>query len=422
MEYPKWRAATSLAVGGAVMLSIGSSYAISSWNAQLKDLLSLDQSQITTVNSSLSFGLYLAFIPGIFNDHYGVRATTIVATMLLPLLYFLAYLQASSILSGSVWLLALTFGLLGLVSQFAGMACITSSEGNYGASHRGKVLGFVLSCFGAGGAVFAFIYHTFFDHHVASFFVFMAILSVVVCSFGVVFLLPNRHHDSVTGEDQPLLSPTIDMTGVALVSDKRFWLLFVPTMIGIGSGLLVNANLAFIVEARHGSATSVPILIALFSICNVSSRLIVGAASDASADIVHRGHYMSSGLLAMAGAYLSFLWGTPLSLFFSVPLAGIAEGCLFPTYTALTRELFGARHFGKNFGYMTLANAVGFPLLLGPFASYVYHGAATIDPVSGIEKCVGPSCFNPTFLAVAAANAAAVGLSSQLYRSDALER
>ncbi|RHY82618.1 hypothetical protein DYB26_008769 [Aphanomyces astaci] len=102
------------------------------------------------------------------------------------------------------------------------------------------------------------------------------------------------------------------------------------------------------------------------------------------------------------------------SLYVSVAAAGIAEGCLFPTYSVLTRELFGAAHFGKKFGYMTFANAIGFPLILGPLASALYHVTATTSP-SGVEICQGHSCFNPTFLICAALNAVSLCGSVQLH-------
>ncbi|RHZ31222.1 hypothetical protein DYB37_006116 [Aphanomyces astaci] len=425
----RWRARLSLAVSSCLMLCVGSSYAISAWNSQLKELLSLDQSQITTVNSSLSFGLYLALLPGIFYDLYGARATTAVAGVLMPILFLSAYAQSSTTASSSngppsVALLAITFGLIGLLSQFAGIACITANEGNFGAAHRGKVLGFLFSCFSAGGAVFAYIYRTYFDQRVADYFMFMAGLTVVVCALGAVFIHanptkttshpPSSESESLLPTTKPSSSSSASITGFTLLRDSRFWYLFVPTMIGVGSGLLVNANLAFIVQARLGSPALVPTLVSVFSICNVGGRVTIGWVSDASVGILSRGHFLSGGLALMAAAHLSFLWGSLDSLYVSVAAAGIAEGCLFPTYSVLTRELFGAAHFGKNFGYMTLANAIGFPLILGPLASALYHVTATSSP-SGVEICQGPSCFNPTFLICAALNAVSLCGSVQLH-------
>ncbi|RHY30557.1 hypothetical protein DYB32_004217 [Aphanomyces invadans] len=417
------------------MLTIGSSYAISAWNSQLKEVLSLDQSQITTVNSSLSFGLYLAFLPGIFYDLYGARATSAVAGVLMPLLYLSACAQSSPRLSTSdspsVVLLAITFGLIGLTSQFAGIACITANEGNFGAAHRGKVLGFLFSCFSAGGAVFAYVYRMFFDERVADYFMFMAALTLVMCALGAIFIHADDlerapHTRYVAPESQCLLpskeqqthhvnSSVTSITGWTMLTDGRFWCLFVPTMIGVGSGLLVNTNLAFIVQARVGSPALLPSLVSLFSICNVGGRVAVGWISDSYVGILSRGHFLSGGLAVMAAAHLSFLWGSVASLYVSVAAAGIAEGCLFPTYSVLTRELFGAPHFGKNFGYMTFANAIGFPLILGPLASSIYHMSATTSPSSGVEICHGPSCFNPTFLVCAALNVVSLLGSIQLH-------
>ncbi|KAF0692589.1 Aste57867_16344 [Aphanomyces stellatus] len=421
LELPEsWRALVSLVVAAAMLTTMGSAYAISSWNAQLKELLSLDQSQITAVNSSISFGLYLAILPGIFYDRYGVRATVAVAAALLPLFFASAYAQAVATAPGkaSAPLLVFTFFAVGLLTQFACMVCIAANEGNFGSARRGTVLGFLFSCFSGGGAVFAFVFKAFFDHHVADYFFFLAVTSLVVCGLGVLLLYTSddwsyHHHDpsskDIHDATHPLLLPSSNNpTGLALVRDRRFWALFFPTLVGVGSGLFINGNLAFIVQSRRGDVAVVPTLVSLFSVCNVGGRLAIGAISDAFVGVLSRGHFLSIGLAAMAFAQLSFLWGTPASLYLSVPLAGLAEGFLFPTYSILTRELFGAKHFGKNFGYMTLANAIGFPLVLGPLGNYLYHLAATVDPATGMETCVGPACFNPMFVVCAALNGAAL--------------
>ncbi|KDO18083.1 hypothetical protein SPRG_16411 [Saprolegnia parasitica CBS 223.65] len=357
------RAGLSLAAGCLIMTSIGAGYAISAWNAQLKAYLQMDQSQI-------------AF-------------TIVVGTILLPLLY--ALLSMLTAAKSSPLALALALGCIGLSSQFAGIVSLGANEGLYGERHRGLVLGLLLSCFSAGGAVFSLLYKTFFNDHVAAYFSFMSAETLLVCGLGVLLLLP--HDDEVAKHEYAAIDADVNVTGWALTKDVRFWYLFFAVLIGVGSGLFVMANLAFLLESAGGAPDAVAPYVSLFSLCNLVGRLVVGHLSDTYLATWTRASFLGLGLaMTMLGQVLFVL--APLGWFF-VPVAvgGIAEGFLFPTYTVLTRELFGAKYFGENFGAMTLANAIGFPLLLGPLSSRLYRIASALDPTSGAEVCVGRHCF-----------------------------
>jgi len=89
-----------------------------------------------------------------------------------------------------------------------------------------------------------------------------------------------------------------------------------------------------------------------------------------------------------------------------IALAGVADGVMFAAFPVLTRETFGARHFGKNFGLISVANALGFPLFYSPVGSFVYSLSA--EPVHGVQKCVGDECFRPVFLLVVALSVVAL--------------
>ncbi|OQR83308.1 Major Facilitator Superfamily (MFS) [Achlya hypogyna] len=410
------RSGLSLASACFIMTSIGSGYAISAWNAQLKAHLGMDQRQIATVSSSLSFGLYWAIIPGFFFDRYGVRRTIVVGTILLPLLY--ACLSGLTAAKAAPMLLAVMLGFIGLSSQFAGIVCLGANEGLYGERNRGKVLGLLLSCFSAGGAVFSFVYKTFFNDHVAEYFSFMSLEGLIVCGLGVIFLankakdeheydaLPDAHGHAVD-----------NITGWALTKDSRFWHLFIAVLVGVGTGLFVMANLAFIYESAGGTADRVAPYVSLFSIGNLCGRLIVGYLSDKYLRVLPRAAFLAIGIAMTIVSEVLFLV-TPVGWFVvPVALGGVAEGFLFPTYTVLTRELFGSRYFGENFGAITLANAIGFPLVLGPLASHLYHRQATHNPLTGADQCIGSSCFLGIFTIAMGLNCVGIYCAYQLVKA-----
>ena len=92
-------------------------------------------------------------------------------------------------------------------------------------------------------------------------------------------------------------------------------------------------------------------------------------------------------------AQLVFIVIPPTFLWIPISLSGIAEGGVFSTFPVLVFELFGAKHYGKNFGYISIANAIGYPLVLQPLSTLIYNYNATSD--DGI--CSGNSCFDAIF-------------------------
>ncbi|OQR84435.1 Major Facilitator Superfamily (MFS) [Achlya hypogyna] len=406
------RRAASVAAGVVIYASLGSSYSISAWNGQLKDALNMTQPEIAFVSSCYSFGMYNTIWAGFFHDRFGTRWSMIVALLLLTACYALAaYLTAAPWLPK--WYIALCFGSIGQAGGFAVVAGLAANEGIYGGRRRGAVIGLLLATYSAGGAIFACVYHGVYDHDVAEFFRFMSFEQAVMALLGLLLLIPPpSRRIKLEDEDIPLLPPADDITLGALLADERFWLLFVPVMVGVGSALFVLNNIAFLLESYGRSSTLVPGYVSAFSVCNMGGRLAMGLISDKFAASRTRAWFLSAGVVFMMLTQGIFLFVPASYLVVPIVCAGLAEGCIFAMFPVVTRELFGAVHFGKNFGLISLANAVGFPLLLGPLSSFLYRWATP----EGSATCFGPRCFTPTFLVMLLLCAVAFVASVRLQR------
>ena len=71
-------------------------------------------------------------------------------------------------------------------------------------------------------------------------------------------------------------------------------------------------------------------------------------------------------------------------------------------------ELFGLKHFGLFYNFMSLGYPLGVFLFLGLLAGYVYDNEAAKQQVpnllsSSSISCLGPNCFRLTFLVLAGA-------------------
>jgi MFS family permease len=423
----------SLFAGVMIMMGVGSFYALSAWNAQLKTFLHFTQGEISLISSMASFGAYLSICPGFVFDRMGMKRSIFWGGVILAFIYLILY-EAITEYPQSVTPMGigLCLAAVGQASCFGIFSSMVSNEGLFGKRHRGKIMSLLASAYSGGGAFFGFVYHHEFDKNVGGYFRFMAIFLLLVCLFGWLTLYEDIHRnenqtdatlkkinieeeedvdenmtmlvvsaEAISGEydHHPHGGPHIpEVTGMEMLSDARFWLLFFPVLILIGAGLFIMSNISFIVEALDGPMDQVPMMIALFSAGNMISRIVTGAVSDHFLDQCPRAYFAALSAICTALTQIVFLILPPIWLIVPVTLAGIAEGIMFGTFPVIIRESFGIQHYGKNYGFISLANAIGFPLFLSPIASFFYHlSSVTID---GVEKCFGMVCFQPVFLLV----------------------
>ncbi|KAL4173801.1 hypothetical protein KRP22_005748 [Phytophthora ramorum] len=434
------RRSCSLLAGVLLMLGVGSTYALSAWNAQLKTLLHFSQAGISSVSAMTMLGTYMSYIPGVIFDRLGPYTSALLSgsAMLVVHLGMFAALQfapesVSPLGIGSAMM------LFGLLSSFCVFSSIVPNESLFGDANRGKVVAALTSAYSCGGAFFAFVFHEgFHSRDVPGYFLFVGNYLLAACVFGwCVFARPAGDHEAkdekkrsgsiefgsgttglasdgqVNGADN---ETPVDITGVALLTDMRFWMLFIPVMIIIGAGLLVMSNVSFIVESLGGPVEQVPLMVALFSIVNTLGRLATGAISDLLLKRYPRAYFAGASAILTATTQVMFLSVPPSYLLVPVAMAGFSEGVMFGTFPVIIREEFGLQHFGKNFGLLSLANCVGYPLFFSPLASYVYQHSLATRTVKGVEKCFGPQCFGPVFVVAIALSAVAFACCVQLVR------
>ncbi|CAI5716322.1 unnamed protein product [Peronospora effusa] len=437
----QFRRSCSLLAGLLLMLGVGSTYALSAWNAQLKTMLHFTQAGISMVSSMTMLGTYMSYIPGMIFDRLGPYTSVLLSgtAMLVVHLVMFTVLQFAP---NSVNPLGIgsAMMLFGLLSSFCVFASIVPNESLFGNANRGKVMAALTSAYSCGGAFFAFVFHEgFHSRDVPGYFLFVGNYLLAACVFGwCVFARPVRGGESmdkqrrsgsiefslgrISMESDGQVNGTADsetpdeITGVALLTDERFWMLFIPVMIVIGAGLLVMSNVSFIVESLGGPTEQVPFMVALFSIVNTLGRLITGAVSDHFVTQYPRACFAVISALCTAITQVAFLSVPPSWLVLPVGLAGFSEGVMFGSFPVIIREEFGLQNFGKNFGLISLANCIGYPLFFSPLASYVYQHSATTHTTDSIEKCFGAQCFGPVFIVVIVLSLVALVCSLQLGR------
>ncbi|GAA5821436.1 hypothetical protein JCM3770_007082 [Rhodotorula araucariae] len=223
----------------------------------------------------------------------------------------------------------------------------------------------------------------------------------------------------------------------SFVATASFWLLGGVVFLATGPAEMYMASLGAIVSSlagsrslQHGSTSALALRtrhIALLSVANTASRLLVGAASDylAASALTRSGTqakepqpacrkhvrliFVAGACVVLAGAYG---WGatglsTPAGLWLITLATAVAYGTVFTLTPALVRARWSVADFGRNWGLLTWFSALG-ALLFTPLFG-VLRDLATDGSGPG-SSCTSTRCFRPIFAlaAVSAALAAAL--------------
>ncbi|XP_024526536.1 protein NUCLEAR FUSION DEFECTIVE 4 isoform X1 [Selaginella moellendorffii] len=191
-----------------------------------------------------------------------------------------------------------------------------------------------------------------------------------------------------------------------------FWLLFFTFFCGVGSGVTAINNLGQIGQAQ--GFTDVTIFVTLLGIWNFLGRLGGGAISEKYVrKAVPRTLWLAGAQCLMVVAHLLFAWAGTSSLHVGSILLGFCYGVHFSVMVPTASELFGLKHFGKIYNFLTMGDPVGSLLFSGVIAGYLYDMEARDGPQA--DQCIGAHCFRLTFLIMA--GVCLVGSAASVYVS-----
>lgn len=207
------------------------------------------------------------------------------------------------------------------------------------------------------------------------------------------------HVNSRLGPEQaPPVLPEYSLGGAVMTLE--FWLLGISAAVGMGSGLVLNNNLAQVVQSLGGAKDGQGIHVSLFAVANCFGRLLAGYLPQWA---LNNGGIVRPWFLALLGLMTSgsALFNAFASLRFMIIgtiLTGISFGCHWTLLATLTSEVFGLKYFATIYKLLSLAPSIGGYLLATLLAGSVYdahvHGKG--------NDCHGQQCFRETFLACAA--------------------
>ncbi|KAL6579968.1 hypothetical protein OROMI_007992 [Orobanche minor] len=179
----------------------------------------------------------------------------------------------------------------------------------------------------------------------------------------------------------------------------NFWLLFVATLCGMGTGLATINNVSQIGESLGYTPRERSTLVSLWSIWNFLGRFGAGYISDI---FLHkkglpRPMFMALTLAAMTAGHIIIGLGFPGTLYVGSVLVGVCYGSQWSLMPTITCEIFGVLHMGTIFNTIAIASPLGSYLLSVRVIGYIYDKEG-----SGMGGfCSGTHCFMSSFFILA---------------------
>jgi OFA family oxalate/formate antiporter-like MFS transporter len=354
-----------IAAAGVVMqVALGAVYAWSVFRVPLAEAYGASVSEVNTTFSIaiLSLG-FAAFFGGLWMGRSGPRTVALAAGVLYGAGIFLA-----SLAGPSLWILYLTYGLLGGIGIGLGYIVPLATLVKWFPDRRGFITGLAVAGFGAGALVTAPIAKQLVQG--VGLFPTFAILGILyfVMVVGAALFMKNPPEGWRPAGWEPPTEARRGTSGIdfELGGALRTWqwyALWAMLFLNVTAGIAIISEADPIAQKIAGVApATAAILVSLISIGNGAGRFLWAWLSDA---IGRKWTFLVMYLLQVVLFLLIPILGS--SFFLLAVLAVIIVSCYgggFGTMPAFNADYFGSRNVGKIYGLMI--TAWGFGGVLGP--------------------------------------------------------
>ena len=205
----------------------------------------------------------------------------------------------------------------------------------------------------------------------------------------------DRQQKSGKKSKKSAAAKTKDFTPKEMLGTQQFYMLWIMFACGAGAGLMVIAKLAAIAKIQANIDLGF-LLVAVLAIGNGAGRVSAGVLSDK----IGRKYTMLFCFLLQAGLMLLLSLSRPGNLVATVPvlasisaLIGAMYGANLSLFPSVTKDFYGLKHFGINYGLVFTAWGVGgfmLSLLVGNLYDkyhtfvFAYYGAAILLVLAAI--------------------------------------
>jgi len=261
-----------------------------------------------------------------------------------------------------VWMLG--FGVLaGLGLGFGYSSATPPALKWFPPSKTGLIAGLVVAGFGLAPVYLAPVSQYLLGHYQVKSSMLILGIAFVIIVCGLAQFLVNPPAGFVAGSkpspDGSVPAAPNHATPREILRQPAFWLLWVLYFIGSGAGLMVIGSLSGMAKKSMGDRAFVAV--AVMAIGNAGGRIVAGLLSDKI------GRRWTLCLVLLFQAMLMFVAisvtaskeTTPVIIVLIASLIGFNYGANLSLFPSFTKDLWGLKSFGMNYGVLFTAWGVG---------------------------------------------------------------
>lgn len=305
-----------------------------------------------------AFAMILA---GRCQDKVGPRTTAFIGGLLVGIGLFIISMTTN------YWVWLIGFGIfVGVGIGFGYSSATPPALKWFPKSKTGMIAGLVVAGFGLAPVYIAPLSEYLLKHHgvLGAMMFYSVLFTVVVCGLSMMLVNPPAGFVAETGGSAPAGSApaaaAVNISPAEILRTPIFYLLWLIYFIGSGAGLMVISSVSGMAKKTMGAEHAF-ICVAVMAIGNAAGRIGAGLLSD------RIGRRWTLMLVLLFQAALMFVAipvtnskdGAKFIIVVVATLIGFNYGAnlsLFPSYT---KDLWGLKSFGMNYGILFTAWGVG---------------------------------------------------------------
>ena len=306
------------------------------------------------------FVFAIAMIPaGRLQDKIGPRWVATIGGAAVALGCIIAGLAGSSYFGFVVG-----FGLFGGIGIGFGYAAATPAAVKwFPASQTGMIAGLVVAGFGLASVYIAPTAQALLGAYgvSATMIIFGVAFFIIVVSLAQLLRNPPEGYVAVDpkadtkSQKVAVAKPAVEMNWNQMIKTSNFWVFWTMYVFGAAAGLMVIGSAASMSKASLGASAFVAV--AVLAVGNAGGRVLAGVVSD----IIGRQLTLFFAFCLQAFMVLVpvFYGDDVIALLFAVLVIGACYGANLAIFPSITRDHFGLKSFGLNYGVMFTAWGVG---------------------------------------------------------------
>ncbi len=297
-------------------------------------------------------------VAGRCQDTFGPRMTALIGGLLVGFGFWLASRTTD------YWTWVIGFGLFGGVGIGCGYSSATPPALKwFPASKTGLIAGLVVAGFGLASVYIAPLSEYLLNHfgvlNAMSFY--SLFLVVVVCGLALFLVNPPLGYvrPGASGVLTHAKSEAVNLSPGEMLRSSTFYLLWLTYFIGAGAGLMVISSVSGM--ARQSMGQGAFVAVAVLAIGNAAGRVAAGLLSD------RIGRRWTLFVVLVVQAVLMFAaipvtaarQAAPAAIVILATLIGFNYGANLALFPSFTKDLWGLKHFGVNYGLLFTAWGMG---------------------------------------------------------------